>query len=140
MPIQVLFPSFNQIAFCVELYKLFIHFKYYSLIRYIICQYVLPLSELPFCLVGFLHCVEAILMSSSQFIFLITIALGDLYRKILLWLMSDEKELSCTVGSNMLIQLIWKKYGISSKKIIEIPYDLLIPLLNIYPKKMKTLT
>ena len=39
-----------------------------------------------------------------------------------------------------LVQPLWKTVGRFLKKLkIEIPYDPIIPLLGIYPKKMKTL-
>ena len=50
-------------------------------------------------------------------------------------------EQMCTVGGNV----NWyshhgKQYGGSSKKLkIELPYEPAIPLMGIYPKKMKTL-
>ena len=53
----------------------------------------------------------------------------------------EKKELLCAAGGN----IHWcshcgKQYGGSSKKKkIELPYDPVIPLLGIYPKKMKRL-
>ena len=53
----------------------------------------------------------------------------------------EKREPLCTVGGNVnWCSHCGKQYKFSSKKLkIEIPYDPVIPLLDIYPKKMKTL-
>ena len=54
----------------------------------------------------------------------------------------EKKELLCTVGGNIkLEQPLWKAVWRSLKKLkMELPHDLAILLLDVYLKKMKTLT
>ena len=48
----------------------------------------------------------------------------------------DEMELLCTVGRN--VNLYSHYTEIHKKLMIELPYNLVIPLLVMYPKKMKS--
>lgn len=53
----------------------------------------------------------------------------------------EKKAASLTTGKkeNWLVQPLWKKYGnFFLKPKIELPYDLAIPHLDIYPKNIKT--
>ena len=54
----------------------------------------------------------------------------------------EKKEISCPTDGNVnLYSLSGKQYGDFSKKLkTELLYDQAIPLLSIYPKKMKTLS
>ena len=52
--IQALFPVFNCFFFFnAEFYECFVYFGYLSLIRCIVCKYILPLGRLPLCFIGF---------------------------------------------------------------------------------------
>ena len=52
----------------------------------------------------------------------------------------ETLELLCTVGGNMnWCSRYGKQYGSASKKLkIELPYDLAVPFLSIYPKEWKS--
>ena len=59
-PPRCLCPFFNWIVcfLSIELYNFFIYFGYQPLVRYITYKYLLPFSNLSFCIVdGFLHCL-----------------------------------------------------------------------------------
>ena len=52
----------------------------------------------------------------------------------------EEKELSYTAGENVMVQPIWRTVGRFFKKLkLELPYDPVTLLLDIYLEKVKTL-
>ena len=64
--IQALFPVFNCFFFFYsELYECFVYFGYLSLVRCIVCKYILPFGRLPFCFVEFPFTVQCFLVWHS---------------------------------------------------------------------------